>query len=923
MKVIKKTISLEQFKSRTPSMIDFIDGAGCFVDLNTEDIIINKYPNGCYNETPCDLYLDKNLPFNINKRYLKKIYGIGDITDYSEICYSIDDYCTQPTLQYYAIPYGTLKTIYHFFLNYIKLLRNEIRNSNGEICQKMISSATEYWEQVVKDSDLESYYKELDTQFADYGGLIETNNNEIKIAGFAEYIITQLFKVFTIPEEFVDYWKTDKLYAVEAIWWKKWFEEKYNLYKSLSDVNCNDKTDDCLNPEPKYDCCDCYEYFQRGGHKMYDLLRSFKITDVRTSSASTSIDIPLYIGNTIDNIGEYTIFSEEWQGGVDYTPKVCDNNIMIDKCQNTEYHSGGTMVIYEDNLYLKKCDGPGFINGDCKIDFKFVEDEWELKLTGIDSWYQNEVYTYNLNNVAFIFPNETNAKSPESATKVAVIKDLIHANNGYGFILFYSTLYEIEKMKFILEPKTQTYIKVEKDFDRYYVYYNDKKYFSEDKEGTIFNLTKIPCISSGKEIEVSEDFFVKIGNVYFKINDTKEWFTIEHENYGIIDSYFIYDNSNYYIRKNKICDFKPSFYTDGITNVTENFQFGSFIDSASTDNTSFGFYLTENLIYLYSPYEIHKFGMLSGYTTSKLEQLQRTNLSCDDLGQTLLGYFEINENSKYVQPLEDSVLDLYYKVGDVTNLSDVPMLVDGEYQTGTTFWGNYLQEMSFYYVDIDGNITSSKKFKASEYDKDNLRVIKAVQEDWFDKLENQQKFGKLDKNIFEIPDKLKCEFVYYIGCILKQAANSIGFTLLNEENKYLNGVKYIDVVTLEKETEEYYLNKTNYYNIFYYKLIHDQIEVSYGSVDVKLPKTYFEVYIDHIGDNTDGVYFTSQNTMIDSPIFKEEMKMGVSSLQKIEEEIYIDRPIIKPHEKNLQIIDVMSLEALESYSNGGIKILKN
>jgi hypothetical protein len=60
-----------------------------------------------------------------------------------------------------------------------------------------------------------------------------------------------------------------------------------------------------------------------------------------------------------------------------------------------------------------------------------------------------------------------------------------------------------------------------------------------------------------------------------------------------------------------------------------------------------------------------------------------------------------------------------------------------------------------------------------------------------------------------------------------------------------------------------------------------------------------------------------------SPVFKEEYKMGLSMMEKVDSDIYIDRGINAAFEKHLKLQEVNSLEALEQFGNGYFKIMNS
>ena len=59
------------------------------------------------------------------------------------------------------------------------------------------------------------------------------------------------------------------------------------------------------------------------------------------------------------------------------------------------------------------------------------------------------------------------------------------------------------------------------------------------------------------------------------------------------------------------------------------------------------------------------------------------------------------------------------------------------------------------------------------------------------------------------------------------------------------------------------------------------------------------------------------------PTFREEYRFGVSVIENVDSDIYIDRGINAAFEKHLKLGEVTSLEALEQYGNGYFKIMES
>ena len=59
------------------------------------------------------------------------------------------------------------------------------------------------------------------------------------------------------------------------------------------------------------------------------------------------------------------------------------------------------------------------------------------------------------------------------------------------------------------------------------------------------------------------------------------------------------------------------------------------------------------------------------------------------------------------------------------------------------------------------------------------------------------------------------------------------------------------------------------------------------------------------------------------PTFREEYRFGISTMENVDSDIYIDRGINPAFEKHLKLGEVTSLEALENYGNGYFKIMES
>ena len=69
--------------------------------------------------------------------------------------------------------------------------------------------------------------------------------------------------------------------------------------------------------------------------------------------------------------------------------------------------------------------------------------------------------------------------------------------------------------------------------------------------------------------------------------------------------------------------------------------------------------------------------------------------------------------------------------------------------------------------------------------------------------------------------------------------------------------------------------------------------------------------------------FAHNNNTIIEPSIRQEYKFGISSLQSVDSDIYIDRGINAAFEKHLKLGEVSTMEDLTQYSNGFFKIMNS
>ena len=364
MRKIHKIISLEPMTSRLPSVVpSYKDDQLYFFD--DEHLKERSYAyTSNYGMIPSDIIIPSR--FNIcNINNIKKVSGNN---------------CR-------VISFERLSQWYFKFKEYYHLL-----NDYGH-CGVVYSSATEYYDNEVKRWSQDLYYgdnretyEKLDDDITCMGGVPHTEPININIDcsgnieekkhktidnGFYNWICNYAIPTYIIPKEYQNYWNRQTLYYPDVIQWIGWFKDRNAEYSSYADVSSCKATSNC---------CDCEEYINRGGNNIYTSMTAWynsiqsNIIELNNEIDSNGCSIPtmimpLHIENSLDNIGSFSLFCEEYKVGIDY--RVADG---YNASENTK---GGTIVV-KDNKPLKLVNGKkGYKYDTTYMESSFDSSDWD------------------------------------------------------------------------------------------------------------------------------------------------------------------------------------------------------------------------------------------------------------------------------------------------------------------------------------------------------------------------------------------------------------------------------------------------------------------------------------------------------------------------------------------------------------------
>ena len=400
---------------------------------------------------------------------------------------------------------------------------------------------------------------------------------------------------------------------------------------------------------------------------------------------------------------------------------------------------------------------------------------------------------------------------------------------------------------------------------------------------------------------------------------------------------------------------------------------GDTIDLVSSDvavlSSSTEYFGNKPFIKVTCPFEVELYSAdeINGRTVSKLADLRCYDVLTDDIGNDIDGIYPIDkaEIMNY-QPPEGTELEPLYQVGNTTNIARFSKTVDDldnieGNEPKNYFVGDIIKEMKFYYKEYDETIpeetivdillesgdTYSIKVKGKYIDTtvtSGYTSLSAITASTKAKVELEE--DETETHVFY--NDIFCDVTYYIGATLRRKDGE-NYNLCYEDQINNYGVEYIETVQFVKENREYYLRKPQNINnvipsrvndvsghsisypIYVYKM-EQSLEHVYDSQydsSYEVPMANFRLDINIFSGNCDTFSqkysedMAKHNDLQVFPTFREEYRFGVSVIENVDSDIYIDRGINAAFEKHLKLGEVTSLEALEQYGNGYFKIMES
>lgn len=1054
MRTIQKQISLEPMTSRLPSVWPAYFNNDPNLYYFDEDSLIERewHYTSNWGMVPDNIVVNHN-PNEVDESDEEKRPKKWDTYSVVNGCHCYSENGTEyDKLCNFILSFENLSKWYYFFNEYYNLLKqyshcNRVYTSAEDYYN--YESGTKYANQMIYGTDKETYL-EIDRVFAEKGGRVEVlifnkdtseytsmtpkeahdETREDRMAmidvydvGFFKWICDNVVPSFIIPMKYKDYWEKDRLFYPDVIKWLAWFKDRMIGSKSyerngkfkkgedgeLDTWECKSKTIE--------DCCDCEEYFNRGGERIYDEMKKWyddvkhrilhvkSIIDGNKNCFIPTVILPTELQLSIDDLGEFSIFSTDYELGVDY--RVASG---VTATENTNQGTVATMDGHSiiltagsgytfDDVYMEKyvskcleedCEYEGVFFGICpKCGSKNVEViGWGDYTEKYINQNKNEFYVsavtyfaYNDENVKYTSSaSSENAAKKDLETQMCKKYPLTLRKNGW--ILIDNELYPVNEIEYATYDKSNKYL-------------GNKKYMIFREEGTSTPYTFI----NGQQIYA--EFYEPRNKFYFpffKKTDASideitcsgrtfnfnDYIQFDRNTLGQKMYYINYSGNAYEVTGNALTMNNAEYYrisgysTDNASNMLyytydSEIRSGDTIDLVSSDvavlSSSTEYFDNKPFIKVIYPFEVELYSAdeINGRTVSKLADLRCYDVLTDDIGNDIDGIYPIDkaEIMNY-QPPEGTELEPLYQVGNTTNIARFSKTVDDldnieGNEPKNYFVGDIIKKMKFYYKEYDETIpketivdvllesgdTYSIKVKGKYIDTtvtSGYTSLSAITASTKAKVELEE--DETEAHIFY--DDIFCDITYYIGATLRRK-NGENYNLCYEDQINNYGVEYVETVQFVKENREYYLRKPQNINnvipsrvndvsrhsisypIYVYKmeqLLEHVYDSQYDS-SYEVPMANFRLDINIFSGNCDTFSQKYSEDMVKHndlqvfPTFREEYRFGVSVIENVDSDIYIDRGINAAFEKHLKLGEVTSLEALEQYGLNFFKIMES
>lgn len=870
MRKLSKTISLEDFKSRMPSIVPAYDSNGKqhnfshFIDFS-KDPLIN------YGMIPFDVQIDENDNFG---EYSGKLFTFKELTNifhkldekYNNIMFET---CVEKEelLDFEKEFYKWLvKNCFPFFIFDIELenVKNDINIDKIKTywkASRLSLQEVSVWYK--KMSHLKELCEKDKTLYCCECDEYEKRGGEKVLSAlnmWYENVVKRLIcdkKEYTHDLQY-EVKDTDKTVLVKVIKENKKgikeitshlfdiFEPRVRIFGNNRYIKYGelDKDNNVINPQ-NLEIVD----------NILTIPCLFSSSDNVLLVSEPSLSLPLVLTNNIVNVGETISICEPWEEGYEYNRNIL-NQSLID-------YSGGAIVYYNgDNWILKSYDMPGYMYSTKYKEMYFANEEgmtyeeqinyndedneienqgehWERYFDSLPKFEKKQIekYAYK-NNKLILNPNPL----------IMGTEYKIDTNNNKGFCVYQDSIYPIISCDYIEEHN--------KKYEVFYVYEDNNVklkpfiYFNGDKI-EIKDKAKLSSSYCGTQQHCYE---IKNGE-FFRYKDI----LIEENKGEKIIGYITHNNE-------RICFIQNGSSLSALTNSIGVYKNYKDIKEERNDFQGYTSYKQNEEFYVLItvPYIEYDSKYVSGHTTSKINELiNDLKMATDDMGNILNGlmpYKEIKSETSggsitfkdYITtPQTNDWLGIPYIPKYVSQLTDMNQQTQDK---NNLYWGNIIDKVIISY-NISKTELQNDNSVILTHQKENTTVNKTIINSYKSFNENKEEIYynkilytfthtcKTNKELKDIETLMQnnyldlsniiCRVEYYMGTLIEEKkeiidiedkegivnvniqnnlnlkqVEEVKYNLYKNNNDYY-GVKYIDEFNVKKEQCKFYYDDIN------------------------------------------------------------------------------------------------------------------
>ena len=631
------------------------------------------------------------------------------------------------------------------------------------------------------------------------------------------------------------------------------------------------------------------------------------------------LSLPLTLNNSMTNLGEMVNLCEDWVEGYGYNSK-------------------GVISFYNNDYWILESDDyPGYIYSEKYKEIYFgsekgmtpnellnfkENDSSDLK-NGYHNSSQWERYFDSFNKITEKINNYTykdNVLVFNPTDDIMSDCYTIYDNDGKGYGLYKNNLYPLIQSSYI-EINGDKY-RVYEDEARPYVLIGNKRLWGVLYNGKyVIKQPNVQCILEGSyyEIKVSDkEFYVEYDGKLESDYEKK----IAFANVKDTIIYFTKNNKNEFVIENAITNWKQ-------------------------------YNIKDNLLYVCEPYAVYDSTKVKGWADSRIDELVDDYNTCyDNLGNKLHGFYPISfdgDEWKYETTIkENSFLSIPY----------IPQTkFDDELVEENVYWGNLVDKLIFTYDVEEENkkVECNTDDELKEFENDlknnykNYANLICYVEYYIGTLfdgngelikKNELYYGIKYTSKFNLSLKqdlfYKDEFTPIIVNYWEMKHDTLVYDNVTYDAKGLEA----KVSTFEYNIKPFRFDYGFIYNLnenpIFYKVNYDDvyviidnvqytIEINDGKKFVMIGETKYDIDMQLlVGFNErDDKYFDYFNDMALVPMIRKENNLWMASNENVEANIYINRGTNRAIDYHLRLMEAKSLDSLERIGNGFFNVKNN